>query len=52
MELNHVKTNEKGGINIDLSNMDTEDRNDFATEMRRKIAMRKKALNKWNDDED
>jgi hypothetical protein len=32
--------------------MDSEERDDFAAEMRRKIAMRKKALNKWNNDDD
>lgn len=52
IKLKHVKTNEKGGINIDLSNMDTVDRDDFATALRKKIAMRKKALNKYRDDED
>lgn len=47
LKLKHVKTNEKGGINIDLSSMDTVDRDDFATALRKKIALRKKALNKY-----
>lgn len=49
IKLKHVKTNEKGGINIDLSAMDTVDRDDFATALRKKIAMRKRALNKYRD---
>lgn len=49
LKLKHVKTNEKGGVNIDLSSMDTVDRDDFATALRKKIAMRKRALNKYKD---
>lgn len=52
IKLKHVKTNEKGGINIDISAMDTVDRDDFATALRKKIAMRKIALNKYHDSED
>lgn len=52
IKLKHVKTNEKGGINIDLSAMDTVDRDDFATALRKKIAMRKRALNKYKDSDE
>lgn len=52
IQLKHVKTNEKGGVNIDMSAMDNNDRDDFASAMRRKIAMRKKALNKYKDSDE
>jgi hypothetical protein len=32
--------------------MDTVERDDFATALRKKIAMRQKALNKYRDDSD
>jgi hypothetical protein len=32
--------------------MDTVDRDDFATALRKKIAMRKRALNKYNDSDE
>ena len=34
-----------------MSYMDKEERTDFAAEMRKKIALRKKALNKWEEDD-
>lgn len=37
IRLKHVQTNEKGGINIDLSSMDTVERDDFATALRKKV---------------
>jgi len=43
--LKHVKTNEKGGVNIDLSSMDTVEKDDFATALRKKVQMRRKILN-------
>lgn len=46
LQLKHVKTNEKGGVNIDLSNMDSVERDDFATALRKKVAMRKMVLKK------
>ena len=51
MKLKKVKTNEKGGINIDHSAMDTEEIADFATALRKKILARQKALNKYNDED-
>ena len=52
LKLKHVKTNEKGGLNIDISAMDNNDRDDFATALKKKIAMRKKALNKYQDSDE
>ena len=52
IQLKHVKTNQKGGLNIDMSAMDNNDRDDFASAMRKKIAMRKRALNKYKDSDE
>ena len=52
IQLKHVKTNEKGGVNIDMSSMDNNDRDDFTTALRKKIAMRKRALNKYKDSDE
>ena len=45
VKLKHVETSEKG-INLDLTNMNKEDRMDHAERLRQKLKMRKQALNR------
>lgn len=45
LKLNHVETSEKG-FNLDLTNMNKEDRLDHAERLRLKLKMRKNALNR------
>lgn len=53
LKLKHVETN-AASINLDLSNMNKEDRLDHAERLRRKLQARQKALNRRqaSDDED
>jgi ribosome recycling factor len=45
IQLNHVsKSNE--GVNLDISNMNKEERNDHVERLRKKLQMRKQALNR------
>lgn len=45
VQLKHVETSEQG-MNLDLANMNKEDRMDHAERLRQKLKMRKKALNR------
>ena len=45
VKLKHVETSEKG-FNLDLTNMNKEERMDHAERLRMKLQMRKKALNR------
>ena len=51
VKLKHVETSEKG-INLDISNMNKEDRIDHAERLRMKLQMRKKALNRREASDD
>lgn len=45
LKLNHVST-VRGGLNLDISNMNKEERLDHAEQLRQKLKLRKKALNR------
>ena len=55
LKLKHVEVNnEKGGesVKLDISDMNREERNDHIENLRKKLQMRKKALNRREADED
>lgn len=55
LRLKHVEVNNKEGkdqVTLDISDMNKEERNDHIENLRRKLQMRKKALNRRDDDDD
>lgn len=55
LRLKHVEVNTKEGkdqVTVDISDMNKEERNDHIENLRRKLQMRKKALNRRDDDDD
>lgn len=55
LRLKHVEVNSKEGndqLTLDISDMNKDERNDHIERMRRKLQMRKKALNRREDDDD
>ena len=51
LKLKHVETSEKG-LNLDITNMNKEERMDHAERLRMKLQMRKKALNRREASDD
>jgi hypothetical protein len=55
LRLKHVEMNNKEGndrVTLDISDMNKEERNDHIENLRKKLQMRKKALNRREDDDD
>jgi hypothetical protein len=55
LRLKHVEVNSKEGkdqVTLDISDMNKEERNDHIENLRKKLQMRKKALNRRDDDDD
>ena len=53
LKLNHVEVNANNQVNLDLADMNREERSDHIDNIRKKLQMRKRALNRRNsDDED
>lgn len=55
LRLKHVEVNSKEGkdqVTLDISDMNKDERNDHIENLRKKLQMRKKALNRREDDDD
>lgn len=55
LKLKHVEVNSSQGkeeVNLDISDMNKEERNDHIENLRKKLLMRKKALNRREADEE